>query len=338
MIKNEVKELWKLCFPDDNPEFVELYFRMRYNNGVNLAIRVGEDVVSALQMLPYPMTFCSTQIDTAYISGACTHPDFRRRGAMRELLAQAFAQMRQRGVLLSTLIPATESLAAYYAHSGYAPVFGYAEQTFAAGQTAMPKGTEAKEETVLDTDAYDYVDRKMHERPCCLQHTAADMRVVMAELPISHGCAYTLRNGNALQAFALFYPAGKGLTCAELLADNDKAANLLLNEVCRRHGLGSVRLLRPAEGDEPAKPLGMARIIDATTVLRLYAAAHPQLDVNIALTDPQLTSNSGFYYLNNGKCMRSAERLRGTHLNFDIAGLAAYVLTPLHPYMSLMLN
>lgn len=105
MIKEQVKSLWKLCF-DDSEAFIELYFRLRYNNEVNLAIQSGEEVIAALQMLPYPMTFCNKIVPTSYISGACTHPDYRAKGVMRELLSQSFARMLRNGVLFSTLIPA----------------------------------------------------------------------------------------------------------------------------------------------------------------------------------------------------------------------------------------
>ena len=78
MIREKVKNLWKLCF-NDSEEFTELYFRLRYNNDINIAIQSGEEVIAALQMLPYPMTFEGEDIHTAYISGACTHPDYRNR-------------------------------------------------------------------------------------------------------------------------------------------------------------------------------------------------------------------------------------------------------------------
>ena len=105
MTKQQIKALWKLCF-DDSDAFIDMYFRLRYNDEVNIAIESGKEVVSALQMIPYPMTFCGEQIQTSYISGACTHPDFRGNGVMRELLSQAFARMRYNRVVLSTLIPA----------------------------------------------------------------------------------------------------------------------------------------------------------------------------------------------------------------------------------------
>ena len=67
MIREKVKNLWKLCF-NDSEEFTELYFRLRYNNDINIAIQSGEEVIAALQMLPYPMTFEGEDIHTAYIS------------------------------------------------------------------------------------------------------------------------------------------------------------------------------------------------------------------------------------------------------------------------------
>lgn len=54
-MREQVKKLWKLCF-NDSDEFTEMYFRLRYNNEVNIAIQSGEEVIAALQILPYPMT------------------------------------------------------------------------------------------------------------------------------------------------------------------------------------------------------------------------------------------------------------------------------------------
>ena len=55
-MREQVKKLWKLCF-NDSDELTEMYFRLRYNNEVNIAIQSGEEVIAALQILPYPMTF-----------------------------------------------------------------------------------------------------------------------------------------------------------------------------------------------------------------------------------------------------------------------------------------
>jgi len=65
MIKEQVKALWKICF-DDSEEFVEMYFRLRYKTEVNVAIQSGDEVISALQMLPYPMTFGGETVQTSF--------------------------------------------------------------------------------------------------------------------------------------------------------------------------------------------------------------------------------------------------------------------------------
>ena len=104
-MREKIKSLWKLCF-NDSDEFTDMYFRLRYSNEVNIAIQSGEEVIAALQILPYPMTFGKSEIKTGYVSGACTHPDYRNRGAMRELLSQAFTRMLHNDMSISTLIPA----------------------------------------------------------------------------------------------------------------------------------------------------------------------------------------------------------------------------------------
>ena len=77
MIKEQVKALWKICF-DDSEEFVEMYFRLRYKTEVNVAIH---EVISALQMLPYPMTFGGETVQTSYISGASRIPISEAKGS-----------------------------------------------------------------------------------------------------------------------------------------------------------------------------------------------------------------------------------------------------------------
>ena len=45
MIREKVKNLWKLCF-NDSEEFTELYFRLRYNNDINIAIQSGKKFIA----------------------------------------------------------------------------------------------------------------------------------------------------------------------------------------------------------------------------------------------------------------------------------------------------
>ena len=346
--KEKVKALWQLCF-DDNEEFVEMYFRLRYKNEINIAIESGDEIVSALQMIPYPMTFCGDTVQTSYISGACTHPDFRGNGVMRELLSQAFAKMLRNGMYFSTLIPAEPWLFGYYARVGYATAFRYGKRTFhlPTSETDTSSLTSSAETgwcfqayTDYDEDVYQYMNRKMQERPCCLQHTKADFHVILADLNLNRGCIFTLSDEFGIAALAIVYPDKEAskLFINELFADTPEAERLLLTRICQDMQTESLDIIMPPVKDQSAFDLGMIRIIQAKPVLQLYAAAHPEEEMNIDLIDNELSANNGYYYLNKGKCMYSHRRLPGAHERLTIGQLTEKIFASERAYMSLMLN
>lgn len=338
MTKEEVKNIWRLCF-DDSEEFIEMYFRLRYNNEVSIGITSGEELIAALQMLPYPMTFGGKTIETSYISGACTHPDYRGNGVMRELLSQAYVRMLHKGALISTLIPGEPWLFDYYARMGYAAVFRYSQrkelQSCKSDSSAYinVKCTGEYEEAV-----YQYLHKKMLERPCCIQHTETDFKVILADLSVTHDSLYVATQEDEVKGIAMTYREKDTLWIAELLADSPKIENDLLKHIRQTTGCDKLTIIAPAATDEESYPLGMARILDARAVLQLYAASCPKDEMNIELTDEQLTTNNGYYYLCKGKCMYSNQRLPGAHIQLTIGELSQKILAPLQPYMSLMME
>lgn len=337
MIKEKVKALWRLCF-DDDEAFIEMYFRLRYNNDVNIAITSGEEVIAALQMLPYPMTFCGQTIQTSYISGACTHPDYRGNGVMRELLSQAFMRMVHSGTSISTLIPGEPWLFNYYARLGYAPVFHYSKELLPECRASVLTGLIIESTNEFEEAVYEYVDRQMQERPCCIQHTAADFKVILADLHTTHDMLFVVQEEEKVVGIAVTYREGDSVLISELFADNEEIKQYLLCQIQQASRCNAITLTTPPVANAGTYPIGMARIIDAKGVLQLYAAAYPEHEMSIELTDEQLSVNNGYYYLYKGKCMYDKQRLSGVHLQLTIGELTEMILAPLHPYMSLMLN
>ena len=105
MNKQQIIDLWRLSF-NDTEEFIRLYFDRVYKEENTLVIEKDGQVVSALQMLPYTMTYYGTEISVAYISGACTLPSMRGKGLMKQLMQKAFDEMKYRSVAVAALIPA----------------------------------------------------------------------------------------------------------------------------------------------------------------------------------------------------------------------------------------
>lgn len=338
MIKEKVKTLWRHCF-DDSDEFIDMYFRLRYSNEVNIAIKSGEEVVTALQMLPYPMTFGERIIQTSYISGACTHPDYQGNGMMRELLAQAFARMLHNGSAVSTLIPGESWLFDYYTRMGYAPVFRYSRTEITAVlKQSTDSGISVRSMTEYEEEVYLYLNRELTKRPYCIQHTVADFKVILADLAVTHDTLYVATQEEKVVGIAVTYREGKCLRIGELLADSQKITDDFLYQIQQGTGCNNLVIITPPAKDTESYPLGMARIINARAVLQCYAAAYPEANMNIELTDKQLSVNNGYYYVNKGKCMFNKQRLPDSHIQVSIGELSEMILSPLHPYMSLMMN
>ena len=118
--KQEIINIWKTSFPDDTPEFVEMYFAQKYKEENTLIYMVENKVVSCLQMLPYEITFYNHICKMSYICGAATLPDYQNKGIMGKLLSKSFLEMKNRGDIFTVLIPQELWLIEYYQKYGYA--------------------------------------------------------------------------------------------------------------------------------------------------------------------------------------------------------------------------
>lgn len=337
MMKERVKALWKLCF-DDTEEFVEMYFCLRYREELNVGIQEGEEVVSALQLIPYPMTFCGQTVQTSYISGACTHPHFRGKGVMRQLLAKSFYQMRADGVHFGTLIPAEPWLFNYYAGVGYTPAFQYSKEEVSIPINYASEDSSISTITEYQEDIYLYIYRKLAERSCCIQHTSIDFQAIMEDLMISNGILLAARGKEGIAGILIGYQEEEQFIINELFAENEATKQNLLYALGQHAITKKIIRLLPPDGIQPAYPLGMARIIRVKEVLQLYASAFPEQEMLLKVSDEQLPENNGYYHLHKGICTFSSESLPGIYTSIDISELTELILQPLRPYMSLMMN
>lgn len=149
---------------------------------------------------------------------------------------------------------------------------------------------------------------------------------------------FVARQENEIKGITIIYKGDKHIIINELCAENKDVEYSLLYAIRQHTGYKCMVQILPPEEKQPQHPLGMARIINAKEVLQIYAAAFPEDEMQLELSDKQLSVNNGYYYLCKGKCMYSTERLPGTHIQMNISELTNRILQPLKPYMSLMLN
>ena len=195
--KQQIVNLWRTCF-GDSEAFISLYFDRVYKDENAMTIEKDGKIVSALQIVPHTMTYLGTEISVGYISGACTTPEERGQGLMRQLLQETFEEMERREIAISALIPADPWLFDYYREQGYTEAFDYSVETYIRPNTPvqLPKITVIQPEVPTTDELFAYFNRKLRERPSCILHSQDDFITILRDLQLDNGGMYTALDEN----------------------------------------------------------------------------------------------------------------------------------------------
>lgn len=348
--KEQTRALWKSCFNDPEP-FLDLYFSQKYTDEVNVTtVREGR-VVSALQMLPYRMTCWGREVPVRYVSGACTHPDYRNRKLMRELLRLAHWRMSVMGSVFSLLIPAEPWLYAYYRQSGYESVCraGYRSVEIQPLLERQPYGGYRDDFSVtcyresLPGEEWkklvQFTDETWHRRRFGILHDEDDLQVILADLWMAGGFVAVARQGEVWIGVAFCRPLEGILEVLdELYSGTPALEERFWSGMAVFAGCSWIRLPEEGGSEELA---GQLRVINVCSALSLYAACHTDLHQVIKVYgDDAISCNNGYYQLEGGRCFRTdAAAADGTScLTFALSELAAWLFQDENVRMSLMLN
>lgn len=351
--KEETRRLWQLCF-DDSEDFVNLYFEHRFTESVNHYLEHDGRLVAALQAIPYDMTMgCRSLVPMAYVSGACTHPDYRCQGWMRRLLAQAHRSMYTQGRYFSTLIPAQEGLKAYYARSGYVSCFHRTVEKIVINRYERPVDNFPPvltfseltgKELMEDSPVYTFLNERWTAWPCCVLHDADDLQVICQDLLLDGGGGLQVWENGCRAGVAFWVPDEEGgCRVKELVLAEGYPADNVLTQLGHYLQVDRVVGYHPAAG--AGLESGMARVVAVEAALEHYARLHPTYSGWVGVTgDDEILENNGWYQLEAGNCHRLGQTGEGDKIPsgegrcFTIPLLTDWLLEAYHPYLSLMLD
>ena len=313
-IKNQVRVLWDKCFSEEDKKFVDFYFEKRYTEDDNIFIERDGKVVSAMQLISYPFSYYGKTIGCSYLSGCCTDPEYRSQGLMNGLIIDALKKAKADGACFAALIPASESLFNYYAGGGFVPTFDYSKIHVNTSQQSAVNGQQSVSVSELNSDSepefyyevYNYFNDKMRSRNCCIQHNEYDFKVITEDLEIFGNHLLVARYGDDICGLAFCYLRDGEVYIKDFFAESGAIFSDLITAAVKVYtekslpSSVSINILVPPVSGQKTHKLGMARVIDAETMLRIYAMSHPKLKLEMSLVDPILPENNGTYYINNG--------------------------------------
>lgn len=273
--KEQIKTLWQACF-DDTDASLQYFFNEIYKEENAISLEVDGRIVSVLQLLPYRMQWCGTEIPVTYIYAACTAPDERGKGYMGKLLEKSFAIMSERGILFNLLMPADDGLFEYYRGHGYTEVLDYSQETYTRDRVSR---AERKHGNCLPVYAqtsaqwYPFFDRMLRKRPISILHSAENFRTLTGDIWVNDGMVLGVRNEKDEPTGLVFTSINEKdqVYIKELLVESEEVEYLLVNEVMRQHGLDSITCITPPRLPNCSR-LGMGRIIDREAMIRILTS------------------------------------------------------------------
>lgn len=352
-------KIWQECFPVDSHRRLNMFFDATC---VDKEVLTAEDpttgtIVSSLLLLPYSMTFRDSTLGVAYIYGAGTLRRYRAMGHMSRLTGTALRVAADRGDTFAVMIPSSNVLRNYYKRFGFSTVFFSRPVRFASVHR-FPVEHNYVDLAWDSPKLFDTFKRLMGERSCCMQHTRVQFHALMDDMRIrGHvfaAVADALTGEPAAMTWGTPEAIGKGVKVTELLSVSPDAANAVLSSLqlqCPGHPL--TLMTRPGNNviGGNLTPGGMARVINAKSVLGAVASGSPSTQLTLRITDNLLPENNGFYMLRDGQLTVSRTLPKRAEVNLDVS---AEVLTALlfssepigtimglpacRPHMSLMLD
>ncbi len=305
----KIRELWEYCF-DDLPEFVEWFFENRYRSEYALASYDGDNVRSALQLLPYTILLRDKQMDTSYLVGMSTWPEYRGRGDAAALIRHALETMRARQEWVSILLPFRYD---FYRKYGWEICYEHLMYKGPNDMFSNP-GRISGEIIPVSVDKINILNECYREfmknYNGYVIRKKDDWERVLGELYIENGSGYIVYDKGKAGGYVLFNITNRELRIRELIYNAPGAKNILLKLIASHYSqCDTIVWNAPADDityvDMPdsrglmyKQTYVMGRIVDVKHALT-GLEIHKDVDLHLKVLDDVLPWNNGVFCLKN---------------------------------------
>ena len=113
--KAQFRQLWDMCFTD-TVDFRDWFFENRFIPAYSVCMEEDGKIVSEAQSIAYSVKIRDCVLPGTMMVGACTHPDYTRRGYMKEIYKYYMNLMNKEGIAICVHTPAVLRTYFYVGH------------------------------------------------------------------------------------------------------------------------------------------------------------------------------------------------------------------------------
>lgn len=306
----DIRKLWQYCF-DDDENFVQWYFREYYQAENTLGLYDHGRLAAALQIIPYSIMMRQKSLSCGYVVGVSTAPQDRGQGLSGQMLVGALEIMRERGQVLSLLMPFAGEF--YYRYQWQ---FAYFKQQVTLPLDKLRTLRKPYGRLVL-TEAAKVLPElaKVYEAFCATRNgyvlrTPANWQHLLADLSLQQGFCVMLYHDATPEGYALYVKKGGDIQIVEMAYENFAARGGLL-DYFYSHRSHCQNLIWKAPSDDPLpyelpdgqnvihwRPDVMLRVVDV--IGALSALCYPleeKLTLRLKIMDKWAEWNNGIFRL-----------------------------------------
>lgn len=286
---------------------MDIYFEDKYTDNANLTIRHNGQVVSAMQLLPYRLTFYGSVQHAGYVSGLATLPEHRGKGYATNLLNEAHRRLYAQGATLSFLIPGSEELRSFYEraeHGAYWTSVFRQELPLDVSNDGSFDKIEVTRPDEWPQELYVFYRRLTSELPFMIHPSENDFYAALEAADLQDGYVLVARRKRRMVGFCLAVKEGNGRVYMRTLAITETATRAaFVNYLCRECGVDKVyrRFCLPGSLKN-STPYAMARVINVPRFLHTIAQPNPGFQLHVGIDgDLSIPENNGWYIIENGR-------------------------------------
>lgn len=121
-LKSRMSQLWKNTFHDSD-SYISLVFDNYFDPKFAEFEEDNGEVIAGLIGIPYEFGNAESKLKGLYLCGLATHPHYRSRGIMTQMLNRINRKAKENGFAFTFLIPSDEGLRKYYRDRDYVNAF-----------------------------------------------------------------------------------------------------------------------------------------------------------------------------------------------------------------------
>lgn len=290
------RALWELCF-QDGASFTDWFFENRFLPEYSACADENGRVVSAMQGIPLHLNVRGTLVPAVMIAGVSTHPDFRRRGLMAQVMRHILQQARTLGAELAVHTPVDPRN--FFPH-GQLPVSDTAWLNIAAPEHSAQNLTEIDPVSSGDALFGLYAAFSRRYSGICAR-SYADFRFKMRDYASDGARCFALDDG-APRGYYICFDSGDSVLAEEVVAADSAALQTLIGHMSALNaGRNLTAKLPPDLGREikapvpvSVEPQGSAGIVNLPALLKRLVNL-PEFIV--AVSDSAVPQNCGTFTL-----------------------------------------